>query len=1624
MLLPLLAFGLSLPSVAPVQAGPLDPLVTSFASSFSTYGSGVVGGRLAGGDTVTITGSKLTGIIGVTIGGVAATDVTGISDTSARFITPAGASNIAYDVIVTTNDGSVTKSSAFTYLSTNACGTSGNFYIGANVVTHSVSCIGTVNIPEGVTAIASNAFCSNTNCTKTFSAPTTITLPSTLVTIGTAAFMESWATSVVFTLPSSLTTIGYQSFTYTNITSIVIPKSVTRIAGAAFYKAGSLSSVTFEEPSALTSIGVEGGPNGSGPFMWTRLTTLTLPSSVTRIGSFFRDTPISTLILNGNVTTIDSGALPPSSPPYPWYGQSQPSLGFTKIVNATNSSYVNNYAYAAPAPVVVTSLDSITAASTISSLSVTTGFTQGGTSVRLRGTNLSGVNKVYVKGQLATNLSVESSTSLTFTTPAGAAGGADIWLNGTSGPTIGLNLFTYVSSIVTSVTPNTGLASGGTAITIKGQNFTNVTGVSFSGTAAASYTVVDSSTITASTPVALARGTVYVRVTNSGAVSQDIASAQFTYIGVSAKLSALTLSTGTLAPTFATGTNAYTATVASTVTSINVTSTLATAAAGATIKVNGAAATTAVAKAVSGLVEGNNTINVVITAEDAVTVETYTVVVTKASANSNDARLSSLSLSSGTLSPTFDSATVLYTASVANAVSSITVTPTVNQVNSTVRVNGTTVTSASASGSINLNVGSNTITVLNTAQDGTTTKTYTVTVTRAPPAPTISSIDNSSPNYGATVRVTGTDFTGATSVQIGSTPVSTFSVESSTSLTFVVNSSCCTASAVSVTTSGGTGTSGTNITPQPQLPVITTQPQAATTTVGQSVTLTVVATSPADSGTLSYQWLKGATTISGATSATYTFTPAAIADAGNYSVVVYNTITGTSVSTTSSAAALTVNKGTPSLSTFGAITKNYGDANFTVTAPTSSVLGSFTYSSSDVNVATVSGSSISVVAPGTSTITATFTPQNTTDYNSGGTITALLTVNKASQGSLTVTSTSGTLGSPLTLTTSGGTGIGAITYTTATSGCSISGSAPYTLSSTAERTCAVIATKASDANYLSISSSSTSVVITALRYTVTYHGNLNGGGSVPTDASTYIDGESITVLGAGSLTKTGYTFIGWTTNPADTSTLLLNPATVLVNAANISLHAVWSANQYVVTYVANGGTPDTTTATFTTGTTPLILPTPTRANFTFNGWYTATTNGTLIGLAGANYSPIESSTVHAQWTQNSLAGLPAGSLTLINSYQVSQIVTVSSTFSAAGNTVTLGVPAGALPSGTTVSYWLLSDAAQQAAPLPGQNEFVLSMVVSWLNSDGTVPDAASGKPLVMTISNSAIKAGASVYSVVGSAVTLLGVATQDGEVSVNLTTDPQIYVVQPRPTPVANTVRNSSDYERIQSVRITNKSFETGPTSGGNTLKIAGSFAIAGYCKITGIVVADVLLPLSDWSLTPTELTIVMPANNVGVATIQLQNNCVPVLSSIDYLYAEVDPVPAIPEPVDIPKATPPLVVTKVASPVLKKTATFYFASGTSSLTKAQKAELSILAKKINASKAKTVYVYGYADSTPGANNAALSKKRASSAQLLLAKLIKGKTIRIGWYGSRKPLTAGNSSKDNAKNRRVEIWTK
>lgn len=109
---------------------------------------------------------------------------------------------------------------------------------------------------------------------------------------------------------------------------------------------------------------------------------------------------------------------------------------------------------------------------------------------------------------------------------------------------------------------------------------------------------------------------------------------------------------------------------------------------------------------------------------------------------STNAFLSSLALSNGSLVPVFSRETTTYAFNVAHATNVLKVTPTPEQAEASIRlrVNGgsySNLTGGEESPPLGLNVGTNLVEIQVTAQDGITTRTYTLSVTREKEAQTI-----------------------------------------------------------------------------------------------------------------------------------------------------------------------------------------------------------------------------------------------------------------------------------------------------------------------------------------------------------------------------------------------------------------------------------------------------------------------------------------------------------------------------------------------------------------------------------------------------------------------------------------------------------------------------------------------------------------------------------------------------------------------------------------------------------------------------------------------------------------------------------------------------------------------
>ncbi|MBX7210334.1 MAG: cadherin-like beta sandwich domain-containing protein [Verrucomicrobiaceae bacterium] len=283
---------------------------------------------------------------------------------------------------------------------------------------------------------------------------------------------------------------------------------------------------------------------------------------------------------------------------------------------------------------------------------------------------------------------------------------------------------TIPAPTVTGIVPSGGSTAGGTSVTITGTDFTGATAVTIGGAAATSVNVVNATTITCTTP-AHAAGTASVLVTTPGGT--NAANTLFTYALPPTITSPTSTSvTGTTATLGGNVTNDGGGAITQRGVVYSATTT------NGNPQLGGSGVSSATASGTTGIF----TVNVTSLAPG--TAYSFKAYATNAAGTSytstgsfttpsTNADLSSLSLSSGTLSPVFASGTTSYTAGVPNPVSSITVTPVKADANATVTVNG-----GSPFTPVSLALGTNTITILVTAQDGTTTKTYTVVVTRTP----------------------------------------------------------------------------------------------------------------------------------------------------------------------------------------------------------------------------------------------------------------------------------------------------------------------------------------------------------------------------------------------------------------------------------------------------------------------------------------------------------------------------------------------------------------------------------------------------------------------------------------------------------------------------------------------------------------------------------------------------------------------------------------------------------------------------------------------------------------------------------------------------------------------------
>jgi hypothetical protein len=260
------------------------PTVTSVASA---------SGPVAGGATVTITGTNLTGTTSVTIGGVAATAVTVVSATSITATTPAhGAGTV--NIVVTTPGGTGTGTGLYTYAAAPAVTAispnSGTTAGGTSVTITGTSLTGATSVTiggvaaTGVTVVSATSITATTPAHAAGTVDVAVTTPSGSAT-GTSLYTYSSIPMVTSISPNSGTTVGGASVTISG-TNLTGATSVTfggvAATGVTVVSATSITAISPAHAAGTVDVGVT-TPAGTGA--GTGLYTYAMPVTATVVVS-------------------------------------------------------------------------------------------------------------------------------------------------------------------------------------------------------------------------------------------------------------------------------------------------------------------------------------------------------------------------------------------------------------------------------------------------------------------------------------------------------------------------------------------------------------------------------------------------------------------------------------------------------------------------------------------------------------------------------------------------------------------------------------------------------------------------------------------------------------------------------------------------------------------------------------------------------------------------------------------------------------------------------------------------------------------------------------------------------------------------------------------------------------------------------------------------------------------------------------------------------------------------------------------------------------------------------------------------------------------------------------------
>jgi IPT/TIG domain-containing protein/BACON domain-containing protein len=520
------------------QGVPIIPTIPTIASISPTAGP------VTGKTSVIIRGTGFTGASKVLFGTVPAS-FTLNSATQITAVSPAGSGTV--DVTVTTPLGTSATSTAdrFTYrvapIVTSISPTVGPLAGRTSVIIKGTGFTGASKVLFGS---VSASFTLNSDTQVTAVSPAGSGTVDVKVTTLGGTSVTSTADRFTYLPIPTVTSISPTSGPLAGGTVVTIRGS--GFTGASQVRFGTVAVSTFTVNSDGTQIAIYSPASSTG----TVHVTVTTPkgTSATSVADQFTYLPVPTIAsisptagpLAGGTTVTITGT--------GFTGVSKVLFGSTASIftvkSSTQITVISPPSSAGTVDVTVITPGGTSATSTadrftylpvptVASISPTSGPAAGGTFVTITGTGFTTDSQVRFGSVAASNFTVVSATQITAFSPAGS-GKVDVTVTtpGGTSATSTADQFTYVPvPVVTSVSPNSGPATGGTTVTIKGSGFKDASEVRFGSVAAGSFTVnSDGTQITVTSP-ASSTGPVHVTVTTLiGGISTTTNADLFQYI--------------------------------------------------------------------------------------------------------------------------------------------------------------------------------------------------------------------------------------------------------------------------------------------------------------------------------------------------------------------------------------------------------------------------------------------------------------------------------------------------------------------------------------------------------------------------------------------------------------------------------------------------------------------------------------------------------------------------------------------------------------------------------------------------------------------------------------------------------------------------------------------------------------------------------------------------------------------------------------------------------------------------------------------------------------------------------------------------------------------------------------